>query len=1391
MNTTRSALLMAGVLLTVEMSQGQGSGALKKTHLQDYENLLLVASMLGGLPVPDFENYKIEPDTPIASTRNNLGTSFAKGNLPGAPNDSFRTGECTVPANPLGIVKASTLAAPLQSPTTVKVALFIGTAIKVASLAGLVPYGSPATADTATWAGDFTDAQTGEDFGSGSLDRHGNLTVTPSGGTPVTVVLTLILPGTPHAETYSEDTKDPISTATGELLGGPFADLDLGGPLPLQFRRSYGTTLGAITGQTPLGYNWMSNFDPYLTLTGNLAVVAIEGGGSTSFQLNGSTYQTVFPARMAFQLVKNATGYRYLDPAQVLIYTFDATGHLTRIEDRNGNALTLTPGGPFNSPSEVSDGLGRTLTFTYSTAGNLIRVQDQTGRSVSYAQDANANLTAATDANGNTTAYVYAGNELAKTTLPLGNVPYTQAFDPNTGSAVKQTDSMGNTTTLAYVAGGTPGKTVMTDPLGRVTTYNYADLVDVSAVTDADGQTASYTYDSLHRPITATDRLGNKSSVTYDPASGYVASITDAKGSTTTFTYQSQVQGDFTFFNLTQIGYADGTTETYSYDASGNVLTATDGAGKTSKYTYNSRGQMLTATNPAGGVTTLTYNADGTVATRQDPAGNVTTYGYDSLKRLASIQRPDQSSVSFTRDALDQILSVTDERGKVTKFAYDANTNLKSVTDALNQSAKMSYDTDDLPAILTDPLGNSTMFQYDPLGSVTAVLNAAGEKNTYSYDNLERAQSALDPSGKGSSFTYDAEGRLATLTDALGNTAKFTVDQLGRTTGVSSPLSESTAIAYDALSRVTSITDPLSRTTSYSYENRGLPVGIGAPGGLSTSFAWGDLQVLTSFTDPNGNKWPLSHDSLGRLTSITDPLGHALTYAYDKRNRVSSVSSTADSVQIAYDAAGNAVQAKYSDGSFVVYTYDDDNRLTGGTGLSFGYDGAGRLTSSNGLATAYDGVGRITSVMYPPGKMTYSYDSRGLLSQISDWANGMVSFKFNDAHQLVSITRSNGVATQYSYDKDGRVASLAETSGGSALASINLTRDALGRVTASNRNLPQQASPTAGALPLGFDAANQISGFTYDARGRLTKGDGGSAYTWNPASRLVSYTRADGSASFTYDGLGQRISRTGPDGVAMNYVLNYALGLPSVAIVQSGKSDLRYYVYTPEGLLLYSIEAADGSHNFYSFDETGSTTFLTGDSGAVTGSYGISPYGEVITAASSNTSDNPFTWQGQFGVMQEPGASLFYMRFRYYDSTFARFLSRDPLFSPNPREVNPYQYAAGNPVSNFDPTGLKRSNLAEAQRISGITQPSTSTTPSATGIAITNTTNDPSGGMEQDALTAILNAAYIVFPKPIPGGGAPAKEGAPASPILSLQFENADPSVMSNQALAILQLLLK
>jgi RHS repeat-associated protein len=1110
------------------------------------------------------------------------------------------------------------------------------------------------------------------------------------GGPPMTFTVDIHILPAPSPFGASIPTADPIQTATGEISDRQRV-LALGGPLPLHLDLFYSSVLGASGFSGAMSNNWMNNFEATLVLNGTQgATITLMGGKTIRFVFAGNAWILLTPEPNGYQLASVGNTYQLLDPTTQWTYTFSNAGALTGIEDRNGNALAITQG-PFG-PTSISDGLGRTLTFVYGSS-HLLSVTDQAGRSVKFDYP-QGSLTSITDANGAVTNYNYTTltglpnglpamtNMLTAKMRPMGNTPYTETYDP-LGHVASQTDSQGNKTSLIY--NNASHITTVTDPRGNQEFDTTLDLVATTQSTDAKGNSILFGYDSNFRRTSVTDRLGNLTNVKYDPATGYPVSITDSQGAVNTLKYTPQIQGPFTYYNLTGIQYADGTSASFTYDVSGNVLTATDQAGKTVTYTYNSRGQVLTATNPLGGVTTITYNSDATVASIQNPAGNLTAYTYDTARRVTKTAFADGTSASFTYDGGDRPLSATDERGNTVKLTWDSNGNLLSVTDPLSKSASAKYDTDDLTSSRTDRAGNTTAYQYDALGNRTAVTDGAGDRFTFSYDALNRLVASADSSSKGSTFAYDNEGRLVSSTDAVGNTANLTRDSLGRVVRAASPLGEVFSLAYNPLGRLTSVTDPLAQTSAFTYDPRGLLAGVTAPGGLSASYARDALGLLTALTDPNGNVWARKNDNLGRLTSETDPLGRTTTYSYDARNRVKSAANPAGSVQVAYDAAGNLTQSKFSDGMALNYTYDQNNRVTAG-GVSLGYDAAGRINSSNGLTVARNGAGRIAAITYATGKtVTYTYDSRGLLSKIADWAGGSVSLAWDAARRLASISRSNGVTTQYTYDQNSRVLSITEKTSNASLSSIALERDPLGRVTDATRSLPGSLALASGTLGLAYDAAHQVSGSTYDGLGRLTQ-DSSRTYTWDLASRMTGYSGKDGSAAFGYDDFGARTSRT-VGGATENYVINYALGLPSIATVKSSGADSRYYVHLPDGSVLYAIDASGNARHWYHFDEAGSTAFLTSDSGAITDTYGVSPYGETVTQ--SGSTPNPFTWQGQFGVMQEGSTGLYYMRARYYDSATARFLSQDPVRSAAPAEIDPYQYALGDPQTLRDPRGLK------------------------------------------------------------------------------------------------------
>jgi len=395
-----------------------------------------------------------------------------------------------------------------------------------------------------------------------------------------------------------------------------------------------------------------------------------------------------------------------------------------------------------------------------------------------------------------------------------------------------------------------------------------------------------------------------------------------------------------------------------------------------------------------------------------------------------------------------------------------------------------------------------------------------------------------------------------------------------------------------------------------------------------------------------------------------------------------------------YDASGNVLERSYSGGLAITYTYDEDiNRLLTADGLGFTYDEVGNVmatTNQGGVifGATHDDGGRLASLTYADGAFTvsYTYDPvTGLLNQVRDDLTGTeIGFTYDADRRLVGITRPNGVNSIHSWDNANRLVRVQHGS----YADLQYTFDGAGQVTQVQMSVPLDpgAVLTAGSRSFTYDDASQVSspGYQYDARGRRTA-DLDHTYAWDSAGRL---TQLNG-VTFTYDGLNDPISRTeGNDTTTFYY--NYAVSLHPIMAERRGMEGewLHYYVYTPEGRLLYMIAAQDSNGRFfYHFDRSGNTLFLTDETGGVTDAYAYTPYGELFAHDGSNP--QPFTFQGEWGVRMEE-STLFDMRARYYDARTASFLTRDPIWPvlEGPRALNPYQYGFQNPMRYSDVTGL-------------------------------------------------------------------------------------------------------
>ncbi len=1140
------------------------------------------------------------------------------------------------------------------------------------------------------------------------------------------------------AEINTPQSDEPVDMTTGAYIYDS-TDLVVGSvePLGLRVGRSYNSGDNYSLG--PLGYGWRHNYELSLSIhsdpgpglglrqptdaaaliayayvvkdvlaatptipqwaTANLATkwamdqltdnAVTIGLSSTTLEytrLADGSYNP--PPGLRQALVKSGANY-VLQGSINDSLTFGADGKAQTWQDANGNALTFAYDGGGRLQT-VTDAFGRTFTYGY-TGERLTSITSLGGRTITYVYTANR-LTTWRDAENRPWSYGYdADNRLTTVTHPKGNTVTTNTYD-TLGRVATQADAYGHITQFYF--GGRCN--VLVDPDGHQVAFVVDGQGRLAAREDEQGRVARLSYDGQGRPTVLVDRLGDATQTTYDAASGKWASYTDAAGHQTTFSYVAKVQShsavDFTYYYLSRVTYADGAHEDWTYDAHGNVTAYTDQTGRTWTYTYNARGQLLTATNPQGGVTTYTYNTNGALASATDADVGVTTFGYDTYQRLNLITRPGGSTVSFTYDLNDRLRTTTDELGRKTTLAYDTNGNLVTATDPLSQTTTYAYDLQDRLASRTDPASRVDTLAYDNLGRPAAATDRNGNTTTYAYDSRGWLNAVTDPAGQTWDIAYDDEGVPTAYTTPLGRTTAFQTDELGRATGITDPLLKQTTFAYDAAGRLTSRTDRLGRTTTYAYDAAGRLAGVTEPIGAAT-YAYNPLGLLSGITDPRGKQWSFGYSAMGRPTSQTDPLGRQWAYAYDTRGRLAQITYPGGgAATFTYDAASQVTQVAYPGGPTLNYTYDAAGRLLTTNNLTLAYDVRGDVTNSQdgatGFGASYDHGQRLKTVTYAgQATVTYTYNTRDRLTRVEDSRSGAwMNFAYDDDGRLTGITRANGVDTVYTYDAAGRVTRIHD----GTLGDQQYTLNAEGEPTQVARTLPLDPPPTLGAVSnLTYDDAHQISspGYAYDARGRQTAAPG-RTFAYDGAGRLTQVISGGVTVTLTYNGLGDLRTRT-EGGATTTYYHNYALGLSPIVAEQAGSTFKRFYVYTPDGALLYSIDPATNQVRFYHFDQVGSTLFLTDGAGDVSDAYAYDPYGNLL--GQTGTSDQPFTYVGQYGVRREPVGHLYDMRARAYDPTTIRFLTRDPLW-PNlqdPSSLNPYQYAYQNPLRYLDPMGTE------------------------------------------------------------------------------------------------------
>jgi RHS repeat-associated protein len=919
--------------------------------------------------------------------------------------------------------------------------------------------------------------------------------------------------------------------------------------------------------------------------------------------------------------------------------------------------------GPFGGLKHSVDANGRELTYTLDGLNRATLISHAGGFSETFAYDGEGNVVSHTDLRGVISEMTYdnLGRPLT-TVVQDGAQPVavsTIAYDDSL-SKETQTDANGHAAEVEY--DGLRRLTSVKNAAGKTRTLQY-DGVNLRSESDFKGATTSYIYDPLDRVTQITDRLGQVTNIVNNDSGGYTRSITNRRGNVTVEAYDPLQR----LLNVIKGGQP---LVSYEYDGNNNRTAMLDGLGNRTAYaydklnrvtaishpanlqsetfTYDAVGNVLTHNDGSGGATTQTYDDLDHLKTRADGLGNTTKFKYDGGGLLLEQTEPKgaQYKTTYLYNALGSLKRVTDAKGGAWEFTYDGAQNLKVIQDALGRTVSYDYDTLNRLTQVTQPQQTITTYGYDENSNRTAVTDPRGKLTTVSYDALDRMKTvgydaSITVGPRHYDYGYDPEGNLTgvaemTLLGSSPTTRSYarTYDARDRLTGVTDPNNRTVRFEYDAANNLKAITDAANKQTKYVYDPHNRLQTVTLPGqssGQSSSvdYTWAADGLLKKVAYPSGMKREYDYDPADRLTSINNHINstesdefvydydansnrktetrsqnglvtRSIAYDFDLLDRLTSASYTASQPRPANPAAGQS--ASYAEGT----------RVTG-----FDYDAVGNRKTS----TSRDNTTNITLTTDAEGVTTES-------RQINDGQLVTTTAQFDNLNRLTQLTSdaAGAVPTIYGYDRNGNLTST--TQNNQVVSSYEYDgRDQLRRVVNS--------------------ANQELARYDYDSeRQRLSKTVGG------------------GSLGYVYAG-DQVVNEYGANNQLAN---RYDLGAGEVVRGEFAGEGERYYFSDGQGSISALAQLAQSPP------------------ASLTARYEYDAWGNYLGFSGASYNSIGYTGQrfdGETGLMPLGNGE------RYYSPGLGSFIQQDSFagMAMMARSMNRYAYANNNPLRFTDPSG--------------------------------------------------------------------------------------------------------
>jgi YD repeat-containing protein len=518
-------------------------------------------------------------------------------------------------------------------------------------------------------------------------------------------------------------------------------------------------------------------------------------------------------------------------------------------------------------------------------------------------------------------------------------------------------------------------------------------LAQVERFQDCSGKNTHYRFDERHHLIAVTDALNQ------------------------TTTLERKPDGE-----VLRIQHPDGSAESFTYNALGQVLAHTDGKGQTTR---------------------LLRTARGLPSSRQDAKGQRIRYEYDQAIRLTALVNENNAAYQFAYDASDRLVEEKRIDNLTRRFSYNLGGHLTRV-DEIGYGERAERPQ------------RHTEFERDTIGRLLAKLNADARQD-YTYDDGDRLLSIERlPTAHGKKLGVSEE------------TLDFTYDLLGRLIKETTPQG-ALSYDYDPLSNLSTLTLPTGQHLNHLYYGSGHLHQLNLDGQLISDMERDDLhrevlrtqgQLTSCFGyDAMGRKaWQFAstlpaeklsqlhnlgiqpdllvehaynpihrrhqYDPAGELTRTLDKLRGEIKYDYEANGQLHSrdTGKLVDSEEFRYDAAANRLNFNTSQ-----FDHVKDNRLKQWRDQEYTYDAWGNLiekrSGMNKLQTfSYDGENRLVkSEALVNGKLestgAYRYDSLGRRVAKVSAVNGVRNRRFSCGKACRMLREENpGQSSLYIYE---------------------------------------------------------------------------------------------------------------------------------------------------------------------------------------------------------------------------------------------------------------------------------------------------------------------------------------------------------------------------------------